>query len=536
MKSKLPRTIALSILSCMSVTAHEHNGVGDMPVPAQLGTVSFENSCKPQLRAEFNRGVALLHSFWQDEAQRTFDKVSLADADCAMAYWGVAMTHFHQFLDRPSPTDLAAGNKALAKADAAREKSAREAAYIHALHLFYNAYSPANYFTNAKRYSDAMGAVARDNPDDLEAKAFYALSLLASDPPDDIDLVNPKRAVAILYPIFREHPDHPGIAHYIIHACDSPKLAQQGVEAARRYALIAPASPHALHMPSHIFSRLGLWQDDIRSNLASKAASESTTAMHVGAENRLHAMEFLEYAYLQIGHDDEAQAIVAAAKTVKQSDVDSRYSDYYPIVEARVPALFAIETQNWTMAMNLQTNPGADSFGDELTLLARAIAAGHLHDPTAAEKAARAIDALKKNELPHPAGSGPDTVRAEIHAWVDFAKDDLSGAVALLRPIADRQDKLGKEEVELPAREMLAEMFLIDGNADEALKEYQASLSSDPNRFNALLGAANAAEQLGQRGLSAMYYRTLLSNCAEANGNALQRLDHARAVVRERPI
>ncbi len=242
-------------------------------------------------------------------------------------------------------------------------------------------------------------------------------------------------------------------------------MAQQGLEAARRYASIAPAAPHALHMPGHIFARLGLWDEDIRSNLASKAASENPTA-HVGAENHLHSMEFLEYAYLQIGYDDEAWAIVNESSTVKQSDVDSRYPSYYADVEARNPALFAIETRDWALATSLKAIEGADWVSQSQTLLAHAVAAAHLHD-------AQGAKALRRREHRVVNGGQPPHASRLPHAllcptryapWAHFSQGDLQGAIRLLRSVADRQGKIGKGEVELPAREMLAEMFFLSGD------------------------------------------------------------------------
>jgi hypothetical protein len=531
---------SIAIFECLvafsSAQAHAHTD--NVPAAARLGSVSFEISCKAGLQADFNHAVVLLHSFWHDEAERAFEKVASADPQCAIAYWGEAMTHFHQYLGEPTPADLASGNQALAKADAASEKDAREAAYIHALHLLYDGYTPQDPFATAKRYADAMGALVATYPRDLEAKVFYALALLVADPPDDVELVSTRKAAEILKPLLREHPNHPGIAHYLIHACDNPQMAQEGLEAARRYALIAPASPHALHMPSHIFARLGLWQEDIRSNLASKAVSENKTGMHIGAENRLHAMEFLEYAYLQIGHDDEARAIIAEAKTIKASEVDPRYASYYPIVEARFPALFAIETRDWATAAHLEPAPGDDGAGRGLTLLAHAIAAGHLHDRSLARATVQSTDALmaklrQGRPVPLPGTAGA-TLPDEVDAWTAFAQGDLDRAVRLLRPIADRQAKVGKGEVELPAREMLAEMLLLSAKEPDALHEYQLSLKSDPNRFNGLLGAGSAAEQAGQRELAVTYYRTVLTNSSGATEPALGQLEHARAVVSAR--
>jgi CubicO group peptidase (beta-lactamase class C family)/tetratricopeptide (TPR) repeat protein len=382
-----------------------------------------------------------------------------------------------------------------------------------------------------------MAQLGAAYPSDLEAKVFYALALILAQPPDDVDLVETKKAVQVLTPLLQEYPDHPGIAHYLIHACDTPQLAQQGLEAARRYAQIAPASPHALHMPGHIFARLGLWQEDIRSNLASKAAAENA---HAGAENRLHAMEFLEYAYLQIGRDEDARAIIAEAKTIPQSEVDPRYGNYYAIVQVRFPTMFAIETHDWIVAAHSEPLIGDEGSGRSLTLLAHAIAAGHLRDHVLAKATLQATQVLRKEQMkgrPLPrSGTAEATFMDEIHAWTDFANGNLNGAVRLLRPIADRQDKVGKGELDLPVREMMAEMLLIDGKTDESLREYQASLKSDPNRFNGLLGAAKAAEQLGQRDLAVGYYRTLLTHSAGANGEAMAELRHAQATAAQSAV
>ena len=495
----------------------------DSTVPVKLGTVDFEISCAPRVRADFNRGMALLHSFWHDRAFLVFENVASSDPDCAIAYWGEAMTHFHQLLASPTPADIQAGTTELAEADGARGKSPREAAYIKALHCFFDGYRAEDYLQHATRYADAMGTVAKTYPDDLEAQVLYALALLASDPPNDVQLVNPQKAFGILQPLFREHPNHPGIAHYIIHACNNPQMAQEGLTAARQYAQIAPQVPHALHMPSHIFARLGLWQDDIASNRASKAAAESA-GLHHGAENRLHAMEFLEYAYLQTGRFNEAKTIVTEAGSVRPTDVDPRYPDMWAAVQARYSALHAIETRDWTMAEQLSPIPGRGPSSQEATLLAHAEGAAHLHDRKAA------ADALQRLEsLTSVASRGSENAAAtEIRAWVDFTLGNLKDALALLGPLAERQAKIGKGEVEIPAREMLADMLLLSGQPANALRQYRQSLSSDPNRFNTLLSAIEAAKQLGQNRLAARYYRTLLANCRYADGSAVKELEHAR--------
>jgi hypothetical protein len=519
-------------LAVLSASAQEHEHADQMPADAKLGAVSFEISCKAELQPEFNRAVALLHSFWHSEAQRVFERVAAADPNCAMAYWGVAMSHFHLGLSWPEAADMELGREALTKAEGAGEKDAREIAYIAALRELYTVFKTDDSWKYFKGYADNLSTIAATYPNDLEAKVFEGLALILAQQPGDPNLTELKEAVSLLQPLLQQYPEHPGIAHYLIHACDTPGLAQEGLEAARRYAKIAPAAPHALHMPSHIFTRLGLWQEDIASNLASSAAAEKA---HAGAENRLHAMEFLEYAYLQIGRQEEARAIIAEAKTISQSEVDPRYGNYYAIVQARFPTMFAIETGDWQAAARARAIVGDDGWGRGLTLLAHAVAAGHLRDRALAMVTLQETEVFMRQQMkgrPLPqSGTAEAGFLDEIHAWTDFANRDLRGAVALLRPVADRQDKVGKGELDLPVREMMAEMLLIDGKAGEALKEYQASLMSDPNRFNGLLGAGRAAEALRKRDVAANYYRTLLANCRSADGKALEALRHARAAI-----
>jgi hypothetical protein len=253
-------------ISCpLSIQAHEH--AGDVPTDTKLGKVSFAISCKPSSQGDFDHAVALLHSFWHREAQRIFEKVAGADPECAMAYWGVAMSHFHLGLSWPAAADIELGREALTKAEAAPEKDAREAAYIAALRDLYTDFRVEESWKYFKSYADKLSEIASVYPKDLEARVFEGLALILAQQPGDVHLIEMKQAVKVLQPLLQQYPDHPGIAHYLIHACDTPGLAQEGLQAARRYAKIAPAAPHALHMPSHIFTRLGLWQEDIDSNL-----------------------------------------------------------------------------------------------------------------------------------------------------------------------------------------------------------------------------------------------------------------------------
>jgi tetratricopeptide (TPR) repeat protein len=511
------------------------------PPATGLGPVDFHNSCRPETHADFNRGVSLLHSFWYEEALRAFQKVLAADPGCAMAYWGEAMTGFPQVNGWPETAAVAAAERFLAAAGQAPERTPREAAWIAALRVFYDGYAREHARAQAERYADAMGVLARKYPGDLEAQVFHALALLAADSPDDLALVNPRQAYAILAPLFETHPDHPGIAHYLIHACDNPTMARLALPAARRYGDLAPDSPHALHMPGHIFARLGLWQDDIRSNLASKAAAERLAplrvdagqagAMPMGAENRLHAMEFLEYAYLQTGQDEKARAIVSEARSVRAAEVDPRYPSYYGVVEARFPALYAIETHDWAMAGHLASVADGNAQSQALTLLAQVTAATYLHDAGAADTALHALEELAQKDPPPPAGSLRESIKAQIRAWAALAHGDLEGAKGLMSPVVASQARLGKGEVELPAGEMLADMLLLSGRPGEALRAYRRSLRSDPNRFNALLGAGAAAEQAGELPLAGRYYRAVLANCPEASGAARQQLAHAAAII-----
>jgi tetratricopeptide (TPR) repeat protein len=300
--------------------------------------------------------------------------------------------------------------------------------------------------------------------------------------------------------------------------------------AARRYAAIAPAAPHALHMPAHIFVRLGLWEENIRSNIASREAAESELKQErAGAEALLHAFEFLEYGYLQVGDTARAEAIKTAARAVRPDQVDARYANYYATAQARYAALFAVETQDWAGALRLVPDASTPWTSQQVVYLAHAIAAGHMRDAQAAQRTVEAIEGLVAKTAPPP--EGRRTVIDEIIAWSDFAKGDVQRAISRLEPIAQNQAKTGKGEIELPAREMIASMLLLSGQTEAALTQFKSSLAVDPNRFNALLGAAKAAEKLGKMQEAAGYYRTLLKNCPEANGALGRLLDPARTFL-----
>jgi tetratricopeptide (TPR) repeat protein len=453
---------------------------------AKLGAVSFPvPSCSADVQKPFARGVALLHSFWYDEAEKQFKAVAAQDPHCAMAHWGESMSLYHQLWNRPDDATLQQGRELMGKAQAIGAKTPRERGYIDAMAAFYHSeHGKWDFEKHTAAYSHAMEKVYESNPQDHEAAAFYALSLLASEPDDDTTFANRKKAIAILNTLFEEDPNHPGVAHYLIHACDNPRFAQQGLTAARRYAQIAPASPHALHMPSHIFARLGLWQEDIDSNLASIAATQhNETGMHMGAEHQTHAMDFLEYAYLQIGEDAKAEAVVEQLANIKPEDVDPSLKGYLNRMRAHFPAMYALETKNWKEAVALQPPSGAEPYNQAITYWAQAVGAGHLRDAAAARHAVdqynAMIEATRKSDKPY-AVDGMSTNRDEATAWLAFAEGQNEEAIGLLKSVADKQDAIGKGEVELPAREMLADMLLQLDRPAEALAQYEKSMKIDP--------------------------------------------------------
>lgn len=498
-----------------------------------VGNVSFPISCAPQVQKPFNLGVALLHSYWYEEAEKQFEEVAAKDPKCPMAYWGEAMTLHRPAYSEPSEQDLDHGRLLMQKAEGLEAKTSRERGYLAALASFYAGEKRA-YKQRASSWCQGMEKVYEAYPDDHEAAAFYALSLLVSEPSDDKSLSNSRKAIQILNRLFEEDPNHPGAAHYLIHAADNPNLAELGLPAARRYAQIAPAVPHALHMPSHIFARLGLWQEDIQSNLASLAAARQPSAMHIGAENQVHAMEFLEYAYLQIGRNDEAQELIGELQNVRKEDLNPGLEGYLDWHRAQFPARYALETRNWKDALALQVAPDSDPRARAVTYWARTIGAGHLHDPASARDAVAQYDAMAQavRNGPRPArAKSMETNRDEARAWLAFAEGKNEEALNLMRPIADKQDAFGKGEVELPAREMLADMLLGMGRAQEALVEYEKSAKTDPNRFNGLYGAGRAAEMASHSEEASRYYTQLLKNCGETEHQHRPELLHARSFL-----
>src|SRR5579863_8390882 len=422
---------AVSALALDDPMQHHHHDPDE-----KLGTVSFPISCAPASQKAFERGVALLHSFVYEEAEEQFTEITKSDPSCAMAHWGVAMSLFHEIWERPENATLKRGHDEMETAQKLGAKTERERGFISALAAFYGDPSKDHFLKQATAYSDAMAKVYEQNPNDLEAGAFYALSLLASEPPDDKTHANKKKAVEILNPLFQKQPDHPGLAHYIIHACDSPDMAAMGLDAARRYAAIAPSSAHAVHMPSHIFARLGLWQEDIQANLKSIALTQNSAAMYMRG-HELHAMHFTTYAYLQTGQDEAAKQIVAKSKDIlaaPRSMDDTGMLEYMGYAAAHFPALYNLEMRRWADAAALEPAANAPAYLQEITFWARTIGSAHLGDAEATRRNAKLFDdaeeATRKSKYAYTLeGKKSSYGHDEVRAWLAFAEKKNDEAV-----------------------------------------------------------------------------------------------------------
>ena len=517
-----------------ALAQHEHPA-GD---PTKLGKVSFPVSCDPSVQPQFSSAVAMLHSFWYEKASDTFAAIAEKDPTCGMAYWGIAMTYYQQIWSEPGPADLKAGTAAVEKAKLAGVKTQGERDYIAAIETFYRDSDKLDHRTRALAYEKATEQLQARYPDDHEAAIFHALALLATAPPTDKTYVNQKKAGAILEPLFAEQPEHPGIAHYIIHAYDYPPLAPSALDAARRYAKIAPDSPHALHMPSHIFTRLGLWQESIDSNLASAASAQKNNA----PGNELHAKDYLIYAYLQVAQDREAKAALESPPLGRPND--PQYMNWL-YATGTSPARYAVERHQWVEAAGLvvppNTFPGGRWAWTEANLhFARALGLSHTGKTEAArmevQKLASLRDTLAAISLKYWADQ-VDIQRETATAWITLADGKSEDALTQMRSAADHEDKTDKHNVTpgviLPARELFGEMLLELKKPAEAMVEFEATLHTAPNRFNAVAGAARAAELSGNSEKAKDYYGKLLSMCAHADGDRPE-LQHARSLLAQK--
>lgn len=477
----------------------------------QFGKVDFPTSCNAPAQASMTTGVAQLHSFQYQQSEATFQKAADEDSKCAIAYWGEAMSLYYQLWEFPAPATIVDGRKDVEKAEAIGAATAREKDYVAAAAAFFQDDAKLTHMQRREAYSKAMAKLHEDNPQDVEAAAFYALSLVAMADSGPSGTAMRRQAIAILQPLFAKYPDNPGLAHYLIHAADTPELAPEGLEAARQYARIAPDSSHAIHMPSHIFRRLGLWQESIASNIAASASAAHATEMNMAdAVYQTHAMDFLNYSYLQSGQEAKALAVVKDLKSVPGESAGDM-AGMQAIFEARD----AVELHHWKEAASLAV-PNLRLSWLDVTYLARTIGAARSGDAEGArqdeKKLVESIEAREKEAKEHgeTVREGKSVDQREAEAWVAFAEGKSADALDEMRSAAEREEAAGSDSDLPPAREMLADMQLELKRPAEALASYQAALKLWPNRFDSVLGAARAADAAGNTKESHEYFAKLL--------------------------
>ena len=462
----------------------------------QLGTVHFSTSCKAEVQASFDRAVALLHSFWYGAAVKAFTEVGTGDPGCAMAYWGVAMSVWYPLWEPPSPGALKQGSEAVQKAKGVGGKTDRERDYIGAIETFYRDADKLDHRTRALAYEAAMERIYTKYPQDREAAVFYALALDATQDPTDKTYAKVSKAGQILEKVFAEQPNHPGVAHYIIHSYDYPPLSARALDAARRYAKIAPSAPHALHMPSHIFTRRGLWQESIESNSAAATAAKSDG----DAQGQLHAMDYMVYAHLQLLQEGKAGRVVEETLAFGKIERETGATAY---AQASIPARYVLELRRWPQAAALPVivRPDRYTHSEGITYFARALGAARTGDVAAARREVERLQALRDTLVRVKQGYWADQVEVQRRAaagWLAWAEGKHDEALALMRSAADLEDSTEKHPVTpaavLPARELLGDLLIELKEPALAVREYEASLQREPNRFNGLYGAARAAE------------------------------------------
>ena len=482
----------------------------------ELGRVVFPTSCTPQAQAQFERALAMLHSFFFPETIKAFSAVAETDPNCAIAYWGIAVSQ------RPNPlvgpfdaATLKRGLEAVQKGQTIGAKTERERDWLAAIEQFYKDYDKVDQDTRAKNYEKAMEALAKKYPDDVEAKIFHALAL--NETFDHKTMDNLVKAIEILEPIDKQYPDHPGVTHYLIHSYDFPALADRGVPAANKYAKIAPAAPHAQHMPAHIYSMVGMWDASIASNLASVAVAKEYTekskldGVLAGVP---HAYDFMEYAYLQLGQDAKAKALIeenAAIQKVVGPQLAGR------MAQAAVPARYMLERQDWRGAAQLKPLGFDIPPAEAVTHFARALGAARIGDVAAAQAdVAKLIEiraGLEKANQSYWAGQVEIQVLA-AQAWIAQAQSKPEEALKFMRAAADLEDSSEKhvamENRFYPMRELLGDLLLEQGQAGEALKTYEASMKNARERLRGFYGAAKAAEALGDKQKATTYFTELL--------------------------
>jgi tetratricopeptide (TPR) repeat protein len=493
----------------------------------KLGRVNFTISCNRAAQQQFNRAVALLHSFWYNEAEKGFMEATRADPRCGMGYWGVAMSLYHPVWTPPVDAELRKGMAATQKAITVGARTQRERDYLKAIETFYKDSGKANHRTRALAYQHAMEQLYLHYPGDNEAGVFYALALLGTALPTDKTYANQKKAAEILNRILLKEPEHPGVAHYLIHSFDYPPLAPLALNAARSYSKIAPSSPHALHMPSHIFTRLGLWQESIESNIASATAARK----HSTWKDEVHAMDYLAYAYLQMAQDGRVKELNDQIYGLNKFD-DQIFQSAYAV--AAIPARYALERRQWKEAAALKI-PDPDfpwnkfGYAEAIIYFARSLGASRNKDVAGARAAVERLTAIQKSLSAAKEDYWATQVeiqRRAAAAWLAHAEGNPAEALKLMRAAADLEDSTDKHPVTpgaiVPARELLGELLLELSEPKQALKEFEAALLVSPNRFNGLFGAAKSAELSGDRTKAGEYYARLVSLSEKSDGQRVE--------------
>jgi hypothetical protein len=519
--------VGMTLAGATRVHGHDEDGAG---AGQRLGTVRFATSCSPAVEGEFNRAMALFHSFWFDPSARAFAEVAKADPSCGMAYWGIALTRLgNPFGWPPADRQVAAGQQALAKARAVGVKTERERDYIAALGAFYDDASTVQHRTRAVAFEQAMARLAERYPEDIEATVLYALLLNATALASDKTYAQQLKAAALLERILERHPDHPGVVHYLIHSYDYPPVAARGLAAARRYAAVAPSVPHALHMPGHIFTRLGYWDESIETNRQSAEAAKaelSQTELTQGSYNALHAMDYMVYAHLQLAQDAKAKALVDEMRRITQVDVEGFPAAF---AFAASPARYVLERGDWEGAARLTLHPAGLAWqkfpqAEAVSVFARSLGAARSGDLDRAREGIARLQRLEAalGDLTQPFWADQVGIQAQIaSAWLLFAEGKREAALARMRQAADREDATDKHPVTpgplAPARELLGEMLLDAGRPAEALVEFERSQQKEPNRLRGYYGVARAAELAGRPEVARANYVKLLELTRQAD-------------------
>jgi len=528
--ARLRLAVAVAGLLCAPVLAHKDDARPGKPPGEKLGRVQFKTSCTPEAQKQFERALAMLHSFFFPETVKAFSAIPETDPKCAIAYWGIAISQ------RPNPlvgpfdaATLKRGLDAIEKGKAIGAKTQRERDWLAALEEFYKDYDQVDQTTRTKNYEKAMERLAKKYPDDVEAKIFYALAL--NETFDQKTLDSLVKAANILEPLDRKYPDHPGVTHYLIHSYDFPPLAKRGVAAANKYAKVAPSAPHAQHMPSHIYTMIGMWEESIAANQRSVATAREYV-VRANLDGTLagvpHAYDFMAYAYLQLGQDSKAEALIGETAAVKKI-VGTRLAS---LALAAVPARYALERQDWQGSAQLKPLGTGLPAGEAITHFARAMGAARSGDQAAAqadiEKLKEQRAALEKANQSYWAEQVEIQILA-AQAWLAHAQRNRADALKYMRAAADLEDNTEKhvamENRLYPMRELLADMLLELGLPLAALKEYELSMRATPNRLRGWYGAAKAAEAVGDQKKAAGYYGKLTQLTRNADGG--------RAEIRE---